>query len=153
MIQEGISRFISLFPNATLPQVVRDEYNRHMRTEFEQVRDFIILHYFATERDDTPFWTYCRTMDVPDSLKHKIELFREAGRIFRYEEELFTRPSWVAVFLGQHITPQSHDPIVSTLPTDEVTDSIESMRVAMESAAARMPTHEEFLARYCPAAA
>jgi tryptophan halogenase len=153
LIQEGISRFISLFPNATLPQVVRDEYNRHMRTEFEQVRDFIILHYFANERDDGPFWTYCRTMDIPNSLKHKIALFREAGRIFRYEEELFTRPSWVAVFLGQHIEPSSHDPIVSTLSYEEVTSSIESMRTAMEDAAARMPTHEQFLARYCPAAA
>jgi tryptophan halogenase len=152
LIQEGISRFISLFPSATLPQVVRDEYNRHMRIEFEQVRDFIILHYFANQRDDSPFWTYCRTMDVPDTLKHKIELFREAGRIFRYEEELFTRPSWVAVFLGQHVTPHSHDPIVSTLPADEVTSSIESMHTAMADAAARMPTHEEFLARYCPAA-
>jgi tryptophan halogenase len=152
LIQEGISRFISLFPSATLPQVVRDEYNRHMRIEFEQVRDFIILHYFANQRDDSPFWTYCRTMDVPDTLKHKIELFREAGRIFRYEEELFTRPSWVAVFLGQHVTPHSHDPIVSTLPADEVTSSIESMHAAMADAAARMPTHEEFLARYCPAA-
>jgi tryptophan 7-halogenase len=151
LIQEGISRFISLFPNATLPQVVRDEYNRHMRTEFEQVRDFIVLHYFANERDESPFWTYCRTMAIPDTLKHKIELFSEAGRIFRYEEELFTRPSWVAVMLGQHIVPRSHDPIVSTLPLDEVTGSIESMRTAMEAATARMPTHEEFLARYCPA--
>jgi tryptophan halogenase len=153
LIQEGISRFISLFPNATLPPVVRDEYNRHMRTEFEQVRDFIILHYFATRHDDSPFWTYCRTMAIPDSLRHKIELFREAGRIFRYEEELFTRPSWVAVFLGQHVDPKSRDPIVATLPFEEVTRSIESMRTAMEGAAARMPTHEEFLARYCPASA
>ena len=153
LIQEGISRFISLFPTAELPQVVRDEYNRHMRTEFEHVRDFIVLHYCATRRDDSPFWTYCRTMDPPDSLKHKIELFREAGRIFRYQEELFTRPSWVAVFLGQHVTPRAHDPIVSTLPHGEVTDSIESMRIAMEGAVARMPTHEEFVARYCPAMA
>jgi tryptophan halogenase len=152
LIQEGISRFISLFPDATMPQVMRDEYNRHMRTEFEQVRDFIVLHYFATERDDSPFWTYCRTMDVPDSLRHKIQLFREAGRIFRYDEELFTRPSWVAVFLGQNVVPRSYDPIVSTLSQDEVTSSIESMRTAMEGAAARMPTHEELLARYCPAA-
>jgi tryptophan halogenase len=150
LIQEGISRFISLFPNATLPQVVRDEYNRHMRTEFEQVRDFIILHYHANQNEG-PFWSYCRTMDVPESLKHKIALFREAGRIFRYEEELFTRPSWVAVFLGQHVTPQSYDPVVSTLPHDEVASSLESMRTAMEAAAMRMPTHEEFLARYCPA--
>jgi tryptophan halogenase len=151
LIQEGISRFISLFPNSQMPQILRDEYNRHMRTEFEQVRDFIILHYFATERDDSPFWQYCRSMNVPDSLNYKIALFHEAGRVFRYEEELFTRPSWVAVFLGQHIIPKSHDPIVATLPPDEVTRSIESMRAAMEAASARMPTHEEFIARYCPA--
>ena len=153
LIQEGISRFISLFPDASMAQVLRDEYNRHMRTEFEQVRDFIVLHYWANQNDSSPFWSYCRSMDLPDSLKHKIELFREAGRIFRYEEELFTRPSWVAVFLGQHVIPRSYDPIVSTLPHDEVAGSLESMRHAMNAAAARMPTHEEFIARYCPSAA
>jgi tryptophan halogenase len=153
LIQEGISRFISLYPYACVPDVVRDEYNRHMRVEFEQVRDFIILHYFATERDDSPFWNYCRTMNIPDSLRHKIALFREAGRIFRYEEELFTRPSWVAVLLGQHIMPKHCDPIVATLPQAEVRRSLESMRAAMINAADSMPTHEEFIRRYCAAGA
>lgn len=151
LIQEGISRFISLFPTAATPQIVRDEYNRHMRTEFEQVRDFIILHFSSTDRDDSPFWRYCREMSIPDSLKYKVELFREAGRVFRYEEELFTRPSWVAVMLGQGITPRGPDPIVSTVPADEVAESIESMRIAMEQAADRCPTHEQFIAGYCPA--
>ena len=151
LIQEGISRFISLFPTADIPQIVRDEYNRHMRTEFEQVRDFIILHFCATERDDSPFWKYCREMSIPDSLKYKIELFREAGRIFRYEEELFTRPSWVAVMLGQGVIPKGPDPIVSTLPPGEVSGSIESMRAAMEQAADKAPTHEQFIAHYCAA--
>src|SRR5690606_28709034 len=114
-------------------------------------RDFIILHYFATERDDSPFWNYCRTMDIPDSLEHKIALFREAGRVFRYEEELFARPNWVAVFLGQNIVPKSCDPIVSTLPHAEVARSLESMRMAMEDAAEKLPTHEEIIRRYCPA--
>ena len=151
LIQEGISRFISLFPNATLPQVLRDEYNRHMRTEFEQVRDFIILHYKATQRDDSEFWRYCRDMDVPDSLQHKMDLFEEAGRVFRYDEELFTRPSWVAVMTGQNVMPRTRDPIVSLLPNEGVIESVESMRIAMEEATRQMPTHEEFIARYCPA--
>jgi tryptophan halogenase len=151
LIQEGISRFISLFPDASLPEVVRDEYNRHMRTEFEQVRDFIILHFCATERDDTPFWNYCRHMDIPESLRHKIALFREAGRVFRYEEELFSRPSWVAVFLGQHIVPKRLDPIVTTLAHADVHESLESMRLAMIQAANAMPSHEQFIARYCKA--
>ncbi len=151
LIQEGISRFISLFPDASLPAVLRDEYNRHMRTEFEQVRDFIVLHFKATERDDTPFWNYCRNMDIPDSLRHKIELFREAARVFRYEEELFSRPSWVAVFLGQNIVPRRYDPIVAALPHADVHESLESMRLAMFQAANAMPTHEQFIQRYCPA--
>ncbi len=151
LIQEGISRFISLFPDASLPDVLRDEYNRHMRTEFEQVRDFIVLHFKATERDDTPFWNYCRNMDIPDTLRHKIELFREASRVFRYEEELFSRPSWVAVFLGQNIVPKRYDPIVAALPQADVHESLESMRLAMIQAANAMPTHEQFIQRYCPA--
>ncbi len=153
LIQEGVSRFISLFPDATLPDVVRDEYNRHMRTEFEQVRDFIILHFSATERDDTPFWNYCRTMSIPDTLRHKIELFRTASRVFRYEEELFSKPSWVAVLLGQNIVPRQHDPIVASLPHADVQESLESMRLAMVQAAKAMPTHEEFIRRYCSSGA
>jgi len=153
LIQEGISRFISLFPRGDIPDILRTEYNRHMRTEFEQVRDFIILHYAATTRDDTPFWNYCRTMTLPDTLLHKIELFRETGRVFRYNDELFARPSWVAVMLGQGIVPAACDPIVATLPGSEVAHSLASMRSAMAAAVQRMPTHGEFLARYCPAVA
>jgi tryptophan halogenase len=151
LIQEGISRLISLFPNAELSDVIRHEYNRHMQLEFEQVRDFIILHYFATERDDTPFWNYCRTMKIPESLEYKIALFREAGRIFRYQEELFTTPSWVAVFLGQGIVPKHCDPIVSMIPTDEVRSSLESIRQGIATAAQSMPSHAEFIQRYCRA--
>ena len=153
LIQMGIRRFISLFPDAAMPEVVRAEYNRLMTEAFEHVRDFIILHYKATERNDTPFWDYCRTMDIPDSLQRKIALFRRAGRVFRYEEELFTRPSWVAVFLGQNIVPQQCDPIVAVLPKEEVLQSVESMRVAMSKAAAAMLTQEEFIRRYCAAPA
>jgi len=151
LIQEGISRFISLYPDASLPEVIRSEYNRHMRVEFEQVRDFIILHYKATERDDSPFWNYCRHMSIPDSLTQKIALFREAGRVFRYEEELFSKPSWIAVFLGQNIVPKIVDPIIALLPPQDVRQSLESMRVAMAHTAQGMPTHEDFIRRYCAA--
>nr|WP_277923892.1 tryptophan halogenase family protein [Sphingomonas hankookensis] len=153
LIQEGISRFISLFPRGDIPDILRTEYNRHMRTEFEQVRDFIVLHYAATTRDDTPFWRYCRTMTLPDTLLHKIELFRETGRVFRYNDELFARPSWVAVMLGQGIVPAACDPIVATLPAGDVAHSLASMRQAMAAAVERMPRHADFLSRYCPAVA
>lgn len=151
LIQEGISKFISLFPSTDMPTAVRDEYNRQLTQKFEQVRDFIILHYKATERDDSEFWNYCRTMSVPDSLTRKIELFREAGRVFRYEDELFSKPSWVAVLLGQNILPKTTDPIVEGVPEEQVERSLGSMKAAMNNAVMKMETHQAFLNRYAPA--
>lgn len=148
LIQMGISKFISLFPSAGMPQVVSDEYNRQMMQQFEQVRDFIILHYKVTERDDSEFWRYCRDMEIPDSLTQKISLFEQAGRVFRYEDELFSKPSWTAVMLGQNIFPQACDPIVAGIELSQVERSLDSMKSAMEAATQRMPTHEEFLRSY-----
>ncbi len=148
LIQQGISRFISLFPTSGVSDVVRNEYNIQMRKEFHQVRDFIILHYVATQRDDSPFWNYCRTMSIPDSLKRKMELFTEAGRIFRYDDELFSKPSWIAVCVGQNLIPKACDPVVSSLPHAQVDHSLGSMRAAMVKAAQKMPTHADFLKHY-----
>lgn len=151
LIQMGVSKFITLFPHASPSPVLIDEYNRQMRQQFEQVRDFIVLHYYATERDDSPFWNYCRTMSIPDSLQHKIDLFREAARTFRYEDELFSKPSWVAVMLGQRLAPKVYDPIVSTLAPAQVDHSLASMHRAMKEAAQRMPSHADYIAQYCKA--
>lgn len=153
LIQEGISKFISLFPSADMPDTVRDEYNRQLQKKFEQVRDFIILHYKATQRDDTEFWNYCRNMSIPDSLTQKMELFQEAGRIFRYEDELFTRPSWVAVMVGQNLMPRTVDPIVDSLNEQEIARSLGSMQSAMMAASQKMETHESFLKKYAWATA
>lgn len=151
LIQMGISKFITLFPNAKASPVLVAEYNRQMRQQFEQVRDFIILHYCATERDDSPFWTYCRTMAIPDSLSHKIKLFQEAGRVFRYEDELFSKPSWVAVMLGQGLIPKVTDPIVSALPAEQVDQSLASMRAGLQKAADAMPSHADYISHYAKA--
>ncbi|MEP3890979.1 MAG: tryptophan halogenase family protein [Hellea sp.] len=148
LIQMGITRFISLFPTADVSEAVRNEYNAQMLKEFHQVRDFIILHYVATQRDDSAFWNYCRTMSIPDSLTRKIDLFSEAGRVFRYDGELFSKPSWIAVCLGQNIMPKANDPIVSSLPYEQVQHSLDSMRSAMNQAAQKMPPHEDFLKQY-----
>lgn len=148
LIQMGISRFISLFPGSSNYSPVRDEYNRQMQQQFEQVRDFIILHYAATKRDDSEFWNYCRTMSLPDSLQRKIDLFNSAGRVFRYEEELFSKDSWLAVMFGQNMTPQQLDPFVSSVSPEDVMRSMNSMSGAMLKAAAQMPEHATFLKQY-----
>ena len=153
LIQMGISKLITLYPDAAPAPVVVEEYNRQMRQQFAQVRDFIILHYCATERDDSPFWNHCRTMELPDSLRHKMELFGAAGRVFRHEDELFSVPSWVAVMLGQGIVPRTLDPIVAQLPAEQVAHSLATMREGLGRAARSLPAHGDYIDRFARRAA
>lgn len=151
LIRTGISRFIDLFPDATTLGAHREEYNKQMQVEFEQVRDLLVLHYSATERDDSPFWNYCRNMQIPDTLAQRIALFRESGRYVHRNGELFGRPSWVAVMLGQHVLPETIDPAVASLPHTEVDRKLELIRNAFGDFAETVLPHAEVLARYCPA--
>ncbi|MBB3912364.1 tryptophan halogenase family protein [Sphingomonas desiccabilis] len=145
LVQSGIAKLIALFPDRRFNPVERDEYNRQMRDLYEDVRDFVILHYKATRRRDTPFWDRCRTMDVPETLQRKIDLFRAKGRIFREAAELFATTSWVAVCLGQHIVPEEHEPAADALDEDKVAGALEQMRQGYLQVAAQLPTHGDFL--------
>ena len=106
LIQSSIARLTAFFPHGGFDQADIDEFNQHSHFEFDKIRDFLILHYHATERDDTPFWNYVRTMDVPESLTRKMALFNSNGRIFREGSELFAEPSWVQVMHGQRMAPK-----------------------------------------------
>ena len=152
LVQSGIAKLMALFPDRRFDPVERNEYNRQMKDVFEDVRDFIILHYKATRRDDSEFWNYCRTMDVPDSLAAKLELWRSKGRLFREGRELFSTPSWVAVLLGQGIVPDEHEPAADAMDAATLSDVLDRMRLSYRDMAERMPTHAEFIARACPAA-
>jgi len=145
LIQNGLQRLFALFPDLPISPLERDEYNRGMHDLYEDVRDFIILHYKATQREDSEFWRYVKHMSIPNSLTRKIELWRRRGRVFRENAELFAQPSWVAVMLGQNIWPEMHDPIADTLDEDKVAAAMAQMRAAYADVAARLPGHEEFL--------
>jgi tryptophan halogenase len=147
LIQAGISKLLALFPDRRFNPVERDEYNRQMQALSEDVRDFIILHYKMTKRDDSEFWNYCRTMSVPDSLVNKVELWRAKGRVFRDELELFPTTSWVAVMFGQGVVPDEYDPIADALDEEKVASALEQMRLAIRQTAERLPTQGEFLAQ------
>jgi tryptophan halogenase len=151
LIQHGVQKLLSLFPSRGISPVERDEYNRHMVRGYEPVRDFIILHYHATRRAG-PFWSHLREMDVPDSLKHKIALFREHGRVFRYNEELFDVPSWIAVMLGQEIIPDRYDPLVDAMPDRDVLRMMAELGRSYEQTAERLPLASEFIDRRLAAA-
>jgi len=144
-IQNGIQRLLALFPDRKVSPLEREEYNRGMQDLYEDVRDFIILHYKATQRDDTPFWRHVAAMDIPETLQRKIDLWKLHGRVFREGKELFGTTSWVAVMLGQNIWPDRYDPIVDSLDERKVATAIAELRERYRAAAAMLPKQEEFL--------
>lgn len=153
LAQSGITRLLSLFPKRDFNPLLAERYNRESVFEYERIRDFLILHYYATERNDTPFWDHCRTLSIPDSLRETIELFRCDGRYFRNGDDFFALPSWVQVMLGQRIVPQSYHPIVDDMPEDKLVEYVQGMRTTLSNAVAAMPTHQEWIDRYWKASA
>jgi tryptophan halogenase len=133
------------------PRVV-EAFNRWIEMEYDRVRDFLILHYHATERDDAPIWNYCRTMRIPDSLAHKMELFRTRGSVVTYKDGLFLEPSWLAVYFGQRVMPRGYDSRVDSLDAADLSTQLSNVREKIQAAVMCMTHHEEFLRRYCPAA-
>lgn len=151
LIQSAIVRMVRLLPDASFDQAGIDEFNRQSDFEYERIRDFIILHYKATERVDTPFWRYCRAMDVPETLQRKIDLFRANGRIFREDEELFAEESWIQVFLGQGIHPRGYDPLVDIKSDEQTVAFLEDVEAVIGKCVKVMPTHADYVAKTCPA--
>ena len=149
LIQKGVSRLVSLFPNRGFSQADIDEFNRQSLVEFEQIRDFIVLHYHATRRTDSEFWNYCRTMPIPDSLQRKIDLFRSNGRIYRDNNELFAEASWFEVMLGQGMHPSGYHPLVDAKSDELITNMLADVKRVMHGVVDLMPTHEAFIAEHC----
>jgi tryptophan halogenase len=153
LIQSAIAQLLALLPDLRFDPTLEHEYNRVLTQHFAQVRDFLILHYKANARHGEPFWDHCRAMHIPDTLQSKLDLFRCAGRIFRRDEELFSETSWLAVLLGQHGVPASYDPLVDAVDADEIRRQLEHLRALVQRGVDAMPTHDEFLSKYCPAVA
>lgn len=149
LIQLAITYLLEMFPDTGFDPATRDEYNRIMQVEFERVRDFLILHYHATERDDSPFWNHCRTMHIPESLEYKMNAFRERGWVVKYKEGFFLEPSWIAVYLGQRIVPERYDPRVDRLDSEKIKRELHAIRKNVRQAATATPRHAEFIKHYC----
>jgi tryptophan halogenase len=152
LIQSGIARLLNLMPDQNFSPVLIDRYNSQAAFEFERIRDFLILHYYATERRDTAFWRYCSAMSIPEPLADTIRLFKDSGRFFRNAEEMFAITSWIQVMLGQHIVPQHYHPAVDLVPEQEVAGLIDSVQSVVAACVDAMPPHAQFIARHCAAA-
>ncbi len=150
LIQLAIGRLLDLFPTHDWDPLDAREFNRLMALEYERVRDFLILHYHATERTDSDFWNHCRTMRLPDSLEHKLALFRERGVVVNYRDGMFLEPSWLAVYLGQRVLPARPDPRAEG--GEAVLRRMAAMRERYAQEAEAMPAHEDLLAGLAAAA-
>jgi len=150
LVQTGIARLISLFPDKRFNPVEIDAYNARTLFEYERVRDFLVLHYTATRRDDTAFWRHCQALPQPESLKEKIAQFESSGRVFREANELFTVSSWLSVMLGQGIVPTGWTPLVERFEIGEMTARLEQVADVVRRAAEAMPAHGDYIAENCP---
>jgi len=149
--QIGVTRLLALFPDASFAHGEREEYNRLMASELDRIRDFLILHYHATARSDSPFWNYCRGMPVPDTLARKITQFESRGRVVLYDEETFSEDSWTSVFLGQDIMPRRYDPLADNFDAEQLKTQLQRIRSTVRQGADSMPTHTDFIRKYCAA--
>jgi tryptophan halogenase len=149
LIQVAITKLFENFPMREVNPVLIDQYNREMDVLYDHVRDFIIAHYKVTEREDTPFWQYCRNMTIPDSLAAKLELFRERGEAQMVPGDLFGETSWFAVLYGQGLIPELYHPIADTLPEDELHLALTRVRAAIAQRVDSLPSHAAFIERCC----
>jgi tryptophan halogenase len=151
LIQRGIIRLMQMFPTEGVSQADVEEYNRQAWSEIEHIRDFIILHYHVTNRSDTPYWRDARNMEVPPGLRHRIALFRETGRVFRIPNELFAENSWIQVLLGQGVTPLQHHQTADLMGDEELAHFLGSIKSTIDRTVGGLPTHQQYLERYCAA--
>ena len=151
LIQRAVLRLIRMLPGGPVSEADIAEFNDQQFTDMEQIRDFLILHYRVTQRRDSPFWRHCAALPLPGSLQQKIELFRETGRVFRKNEELFVENSWVQVMMGQGIMPQSYHPIVTKLRPEELEHFLTGLRNSVSNTVASLPSQQDYIAGYCSA--
>jgi tryptophan halogenase len=152
LIQRAIIRLAQMFPCAGIAQADIDEFNQQTRVDIEHVRDFIVLHYHVTQRQDSPYWQASRSMAIPPSLQHRIDLFSQTGRVFRAAGELFSENSWTQVMMGQGLVPQQHHPVAHLMGDAELAQFLGGIRTTVDQTVSRLPPHQAYVQRYLASA-
>ncbi len=148
LIQQGILRLLRMFPHSGCEPETVAEFNRQTVFDTERIRDFIILHYKVTQREDSEYWRYCKNMDVPDTLAHRIDLFRKTGHVYREGNELFV-DSWQQVMIGQGLPPERHHPLIDEMTEQELKQFLLGIRQDIQDKVRRLPKHQDYLSKYC----
>ncbi|MES1189891.1 MAG: tryptophan halogenase family protein [Steroidobacter sp.] len=144
LVMSAVYKLLDHFPDKQFDQHNIDSYNNEITGEMERIRDFIIMHYCLTQREDTSFWRYCKSMQIPDSLAQRIELYRATGRIRHKSDDLFTDLSWFYILDGMGISPIGYDPLMDTLKTGQLNDMLGNISRAVHAAAMTAPSHDSY---------
>lgn len=149
LIMMGVTRLMQLFPFSGINDSIVNHYNQASSDEFEQIRDFIILHYKATSREDTAFWRFCKNMEIPDTLRQRMNLFVENAQAYQAGGELFRVDSWLQVMMGQGIMPKSYHPFARLMPDNHLREFLGQLKSQVAQVVNRFPEHETFIKSYC----
>lgn len=152
LIQANISKLLALFPDRDFDPLVTAEFNHVAENECERIRDFLILHYKLSQRDDSALWRYTSNMEIPDTLQFKIDHFKNYGRLIARESDLFGPASWSAVHIGQLNIPDRVDPLIQFRQNDG-REWMAKLQAAMIQETAKLPTHAAFIDQHCKASA
>lgn len=151
LVSKTLALFVRMFPDNKGDQIQKDEFNRRVLADYQEIRDFLVLHYCTTQRRDSAFWRHCATMAIPASLQQKIDFFSVAGGLIPGVEELFQATSWYAVFTGMGILPARYNPTIDALDYRKLRLSMQRGQQALMQAVQQQPSHEAFLQQYCRA--
>ncbi|MFD2166641.1 tryptophan halogenase family protein [Thalassotalea euphylliae] len=149
LFQKSIVRLLQMFPHTGINDADVAEFNKQTKEEIDNIRDFIILHYHLTDRRDSAFWRYCASMPIPDTLTHRMALFKQSGRVFKKAEELFGESSWVQVMMGQGLIPDQYHPIVDMMTEQELQAFLTNIEQNVKKKVASWPPHMQFIDHYC----
>jgi flavin-dependent dehydrogenase len=147
LIETAVGTLIEQFPDREFRPELAAEFNRILNGRYESIRDFIVLHYKVTRRDDTAFWRYCANMKIPDTLAEQIDLFRETGRVTIRDRDGFGLPSFVSMLMGLGVEPKRYDPFADEVDIRQLHGHFAGLRDLIAQAAAKMPDHAAFLER------
>jgi tryptophan halogenase len=150
LVSKTLALFVRMFPTKTCDEALMNEFNRRVRQDYEEIRDFLVLHYCTTQRDDSEFWRWCKNMELPPSLKNKIDFFNVSGGLIPGTEELFQPTSWYAVFNGMGVEPQHYTPTLDALDYSKLKESLDNGKKSINEVVAKQPSHDDFLRKYCP---
>ena len=153
LIQQGILRLLQLLPNRDMPAANIEKFNRKMHFEMENIRDFIVLHYKLTERNDSAYWRHFKHMPISESLRHRLDLFRHSAYAEKAEGELFGEASWIQVMLGQGLKPESYHRVVDEMSDEELQRFLSQVKSTVAKRVAQLPNHLTFIKQYCPSKA